>query len=645
MADPQAQEHPFDALHRQFLIDLNGDGVPDVATNNPAVARAAQNVARPPVMTVNERRDVQRRSMAGRDLTPRQQQQLEAALPEKEARGESFGVGAARMMLPFSANVGLEGLSMLAPTPAEGGDQGGGPASDEFLQSQARNQAARRAAEPTVWNALLDSVRGRDFTPMEMEQFRTERQRQSPRPQPLSETEYVAQQAAAVRNSGAYKTALERGQTKTAENRVAEAEARARKEYPDYVQRAASEGSRWDEGIASDYGTYKQELENQNRDYNNRSFADRNPLAGAALTYGPLVLGAIGARKAFKGYNAQGEALIDDIAKARQAGDVAGELAATKALETWRNQDYYTTIAKTAGKVGGASVAGRGLMDISDRYLMPEGSGARERVANKYTVENLPNLGVEYGINALAGLEAPAIGAMMTKGGPRILARKYTNALDPSFAEEAANFAKLRGQTSSMQGDALRQDMTNTMLQKQLEGVQAATPPRVQFQNPQPVALPPVPGAGGPVPPGGIQGPLGGQQPVNPPVPPPNPPPGLTPSNAGRGSYGDPQKAVVRPFIESEVAAGRNVPATNEWQQQLTMAGVPSQLPKTIDGRQQAAQQIVDTLRQQGLPDAQIATIIRDLMQSGMKGLPAIGGAYAARNALMPDADTGGLPY
>jgi len=618
--NPQAAEtDPWEAsfgAYRQALVDLNGDGVPDAAVP----------------ITNRERRDVQRRAMAGREPDARTQARLDADRPRLDENTSHLVRSGADIAANIYAPGTMAFLSGMAPTPAEAADKPTGLATPDQLSAEASANAARRAAEPNVLDQLVGMFKGRSFAPPDIEQFRQSRLASNPPPKALSETDYVAQQVDSFRKSPAYAELIKNGATKTAEARAAKIAENARTDYTSYTERTRGDLDRWNENIGREYENLKTELKGQEKDYNNQNFATRNPMLAAALTVGPLVGGAIAARKGFKGYNEQGKQLLEMAAKARASGDAAGELAAQRALETWKNSDYYTTIAKNAGKVAGGSVAGRGFMDMSDRYLMPEGSGARDAVKKKFTVDNLPNIAVEYGLNAMAGLEAPAIGAMMTKGGPRSLVNAEIARLAPSFYDDAAKLATSRQA-------ALQSEQPIIALTKQNEGMAAATPPQISYA-PQQVQLPPPA-----LPPNGIgfqtvgnATPLPVQQPVNLPAQVPNPPPTPLPlASSPRVGYGSEKQALVRPYIESEVAAGRNVPALSDVENVLTQGGVSSALPRTFPNRLGNVQTIVDSLRQSGKNDFEIAQFIRSAMDAGISGLPVVAGGLAVNQMLQTD--------
>jgi hypothetical protein len=136
--------------------------------------------------------------------------------------------------------------------------------------------------------------------------------------------------------------------------------------------------------------------------------------------------------------------------------------------------------------------------------------------------------------------------------------------------------------------------------------------------------------------------------PANTPAPPPAGPPGYgqgppqAPPPAGRvgarGTYGPQDQALIRPFIESEVAAGRNVPSTADL---VNMLG-GRQMPAAFGERVSNADAFVASLRHAGVPDSQIAEALRNAMNNGMRMLPAAA-ATAGLSYNMPDQEPGPL--
>lgn len=390
--------------------------------------------------------------MNGIPLTPEEESAVGASEAYKANVGQPAAASAMQtvgsMAMPLKPSLALALMQGLAPTPA--GAQSSGsprPGTNEELTAEAAAGEAQRAANPSFGRVLMDKLGGlmgggNEFAPMSREAHREQFMARDPYPKPISEADFVAAAGDRFRQSDGYKRLLELKAVTKANDQAQHAEMIARSEYPKYLARAQADMPKWEDRLSSDYSSHTSDLAAKQSAHNDKSFAERNPVAAGALTYGPLVLGAIAARKAFKGYNQSGDELIEAVKAARLARDPAAELAATRALQSWRNSDYYATVGKTAGKVAGGSIAGRGMMDMTDRYLMPEGSGARENVKGKYTAANIPNLATEYGVNALAGLEAPAIGAMMVKGGPRIAAREHINRLAPGFSDDVTRFAE-----------------------------------------------------------------------------------------------------------------------------------------------------------------------------------------------------------
>lgn len=624
----------FETYYRQFLVDLNGDGRIDANEQGIAATRAQQAVG---PLSNKDRQRISRGAMAGREPSAIDQGRLQAdqaRLDDNTSRLVTEGANiAANMFAPGT----MAFLSGMAPTEVAAADAPSGVASPDQLEAEAKANASRRASEPGLLDQLVSLFKGKSFAPPDFEQFRQTRIAASPPPKAMSEPEYVAQQVDAFRKSPAYAELIKNGATKTAEARAAKVAETARAGFGDYTNRTAGELGRWNANIKKEYEDLKGELKGQETAYNNQNFATRNPTAAAALTAGPLILGALASRKVFKTYNQQGEKLMEMAAKARAAGDTTGELAAQRALETWKNSDYYTTITKQAGKVAGGSVAGRGFMDMSDRYLMPEGSGAREAVKKKFTAENLPNLAIEYGLNAFAGLEAPAIGAMMTKGGPRSLVNAELERLAPEFYSDAAKAA-------ANQQNLLTAQQPLIALNKQNEAMARAKAPKITY-DPQQVQLPPpqLP----PTPPGSPPAGTGALPPAQPALNgqtppqnlPPTPPPGSASSRVG---YGQEKQALVRPYIESEIAAGRNVPAMADVENLLIQNGMNG-LPGGFQNRLNAVDAITQSLRKQGLSEDQIAKAVRSAMDIGTRGLPAVAGAGAAYNYAIGDDGPGPL--
>ena len=84
-------DDPWEAAfgaYRQSLVDYNGDGIPD------AVVRMPQGMVTstpPPTATGQDRRQIQRRGMAGLEPTEQQNALLRASMPQLEANSERLG--------------------------------------------------------------------------------------------------------------------------------------------------------------------------------------------------------------------------------------------------------------------------------------------------------------------------------------------------------------------------------------------------------------------------------------------------------------------------------------------------------------------------------------------------------------------------
>jgi hypothetical protein len=159
---------------------------------------------------------------------------------------------------------------------------------------------------------------------------------------------------------------------------------------------------------------------------------------------------------------------------------------------------------------------------------------------------------------------------------------------------------------------------------------------RATFATPK--QLPLYPQGGGAFPPGGNPGPPGGGGPVGGqgqlPVLPQGP--SQNPVRGTRIVYEAPQQSVARPYIASEVGAGRDVPTLGSIEQTLSAANINRTLPANFNERLKNAQGIVDGMRSQGIPDSQIAQALAQMMASGaIRGLPAAAGAVALDPSLV----------
>lgn len=116
--------------------------------------------------------------------------------------------------------------------------------------------------------------------------------------------------------------------------------------------------------------------------------------------------------------------------------------------------------------------------------------------------------------------------------------------------------------------------------------------------------------------------------PIRQPGTPPLPAPAgdmTTPVSRPRSAYGAPEQAVARPFIADEVAAGKPFPTPAAVEDRLTEAGLRSPLSRDARKKIETAGRLVAELRAAGLPDAQVAQILRNMF--GSKGFPAVAGA------------------
>lgn len=126
---------------------------------------------------------------------------------------------------------------------------------------------------------------------------------------------------------------------------------------------------------------------------------------------------------------------------------------------------------------------------------------------------------------------------------------------------------------------------------------------------------------------------------INAPILPQNPQRQIPPAPAAtpRGSqYGPDEQSVVRPFVASEVAAGRPVPDVAATQSNLSANGVNSTLPRNMGDKLDNARAAVEAMHKAGMPRDQIVAALTEMMGT-VKGLPAVAGAAAMGGTLMQD--------
>lgn len=96
----QAETQPdFDSMLQTFLVDLDGDGVPDAQMQAPAGTGGVMPLRGDamPMVSNRERGQIQRRAMAGREPTQQQQMMLDADMPRLDEAGSRLGGVAAEL--------------------------------------------------------------------------------------------------------------------------------------------------------------------------------------------------------------------------------------------------------------------------------------------------------------------------------------------------------------------------------------------------------------------------------------------------------------------------------------------------------------------------------------------------------------------
>lgn len=297
-------------------------------------------------------------------------------------------------------------------------------------------------AQPTALDRALSLFAGPDFRPPSREAFSASYARNNPPPRPPPNLdEYVAAAGASVRNSpsppGAGPRAMEAA--------VRNAEARARQLYPSVMQSYEGQRRAWQGREDAAYAQIIKEAGDRARAHYDKPFAERN--AGVAATAG-YVLPAILAATTYGRMSARRardiSRLTDDISGGKL--DATSQVAAERQLRTTMN-DMPTGLlgdlaerARYAAPAVAMSGVVKGGEDIFDRTMLPEGSGARDRVAARYTdLDQIPGTIVDYGLRA--GLPFAATGmaglSSRTRVRPSETARART-ALDAEGVERDA---------------------------------------------------------------------------------------------------------------------------------------------------------------------------------------------------------------
>lgn len=297
---------------------------------------------------------------------------------------------------------------------------------------------------------------------------------------------------------------------------------------------------------------------------------------------------------------------------ALEQGVLREQLASREALEPgWRNY-------LAGGALGAATMQeARMVPEEIDAYAFPWGHPTREAAVNALTSPDYYLSGIVPSV-----LGGATMGTLGTKVGNLASQRKATPDLDRARVVAKMDY----GTRQPVEPGAPPPGSPPPGPSNFGRVTDAMTNRLVRWIEPGPAPTPPGPSTGGvpptPVGPGPGPGHVGPQ----PGSPPPRGPGGGPAPGPRSQPYGAPQKAVARPFIENEVAAGRIVPNEAALGQEFARAGVPAPTSDRLPAALSNASSLVSALRQQGMQDRQIAAILADLMKQGMPGLPAIAG-------------------
>lgn len=179
MAQPQGQD--FDSLLNELLIDIDGDGVPDMAV---------------PAMTNRERGRIQRRAMAGREPSAIDQARLNADMPRLEENSQrlagtvaeltglpAMGRGVARVGRGFDEGSPLQmaagvGEAAFGALPIASQVRAAGPVLNSLMGTAPRSMATIGAAALPIGMADVGDAQAAKLTRQQQREQEIERLRQ-----------------------------------------------------------------------------------------------------------------------------------------------------------------------------------------------------------------------------------------------------------------------------------------------------------------------------------------------------------------------------------------------------------------------------------------------------------------------------------
>lgn len=284
----------------------------------------------------------------------------------------------------------------------------------------------------TIASSVRDYFNPSPFDPVDIETFKRER-----RTRRESMEDALTRADREARASDEYRQLVDRGQRRAAEALVSRMKSSAETTW------RKSQGTMPDEerALTQQYEEYVNGLGETRAHELNKGFAERNPGTAAAMTVGGPILSAYLTRGLLNRRNAIGDTLVAEANAARGSGDPVKIYDTAAKLQEWLG---IKEKAKTAGMVAAAATIPadlRMLTDYIDAKALPHDAGARKRAEQKYTIENLPNLGMEFGLGTISGLGGALGGAKMATDSPRIAATQLAKILQTSYPNQVNNVA------------------------------------------------------------------------------------------------------------------------------------------------------------------------------------------------------------
>jgi hypothetical protein len=379
----------------------------------------------------------------------------------------------------------------------------------------------------------------------------------------------------------------------------------------------------------------------RNPDYQNYAL----PLAGAAAIGLPMLQQALLRRGATAGVRTASQG-VNDTARAYSSAPNATNARSLSSANSLYD-DAVTAVPPPsnlpslpeAGLIAGAAAAPSLAMTAPYLFDYAQGTGspAKEAARGEFTFDGWKER--LFGPTA-AGAALAGLGYGLGRAGSRAFINPAPSGAALATARSTSDMVR-----SAPDDVALTQNI-NTLLQgaqqnamslKGLQGVQAARPPVVRFDDanlPAPVADPPIPPRPGP---GGGGG--GGGEPT------PNPQPRPRNSQGASGGqsvpYGSPQQNSLRPFVDSEVLAGRGVPAQPQLDRALQAAGVPVPTSGPYAQRATNIADYVAEMQAAGMTPQQMVAELQRARSRGAQILGIGGAAGMTANSLMDPSYSG----